>query len=70
MAKSIQRITRWMITALLLRNVYIETGPWTTIAIGLIFVGSEVWGYTIARWSNVIETIILSSHEPKDRGET
>ena len=63
--KLIQRITRWLILILILRNVYFEAGTWTAIAIGLIFIGAEIQGFMMARWSNVIETIILSGREPK-----
>jgi len=67
MTKLIQRITRWLILLLILRNVYDEAGIWTVIAFGVVYVGAEVWGYTLARWGGVIETIILSSHEPKEK---
>jgi len=65
MTKTIQRITRLIILSLLLYNVYLETGIWTVIALTLIFIGAEIQGYIIARWTNEINSIILSNHEPK-----
>ena len=69
MTKTIQRITRAVILLLLLRFVYFETGAWTVLALSLIFIGAEIQGYIIARWTNEINSIILSSHEPKGKGD-
>lgn len=67
MNKTIQRITRVIILSLLLRNVYSESGIWTVAALALIFATMELQSYMMVRWSNEIQSIILSAREPKPR---
>lgn len=63
--KTIQRITRWFLTLLLLRGVYFETGIFTAVSIGLIFISIELIGYIVAKWTNAIMDAILSARDPK-----
>ena len=66
MTKTIQRITRWLILVLLLRNVYFECGIWTVLAFVWVFAWQEVAGYITARWT-AINSMLLSAYEPKTK---
>jgi len=49
-------IIRFVIFILLIKNVYIETGIYTAISLGLIFITLEYIGYLVTK---VLQTIRL-----------
>jgi hypothetical protein len=51
----VSRIIRWVLTVALLVGVYRETGPFTTAALGLIFVAVECLSAVLRR---------ILDHEP------
>jgi hypothetical protein len=42
-------IVRIILTCALLYGVYTETGIWTTLTLGLVFISSEIQGYILQR---------------------
>lgn len=42
MNRRLQTVLRWILTIGLLYGVYMETGPFTVVAFGLIFVFAEI----------------------------
>ncbi len=48
-------VFRWMVAGGLLVAVYLETGPWTTLAMGLTFLNVEAVQYSIYRFYKSIK---------------
>lgn len=49
-------IIRWTLTVALLYGIYTETGPWTTLALGLVFLCSELpqlGAWMVTKYSNL-----------------